>query len=93
MASRGHPVDELHLAIGRFGNSTAAASAWTLTSICRQAYTELLTAAAVPCCLQIQRLMLSFPKTSHGYQYIFISLGTALLLGLIIYGIPVWTMV
>jgi hypothetical protein len=42
--------------------------------------------------MQIQRLLLSFPKTSHGYQYIFISLGTAVLLGLVIYGIPVWTM-
>jgi len=41
--------------------------------------------------LQIQRLMLSFPKTSHGYQYVFISLSSALLLGLLLYGVPVWT--
>ena len=41
---------------------------------------------------QIQRLMLSFPKTSHGYQYILISLGTALALGLLVYGVPVWTL-
>lgn len=41
--------------------------------------------------LQVQRLLLSFPKTSHGYQYIGISLGTALALGLLIYGVPVWT--
>jgi hypothetical protein len=47
---------------------------------------------AVCCVPQIQRLMLSFPLTSHGYQYTFISLGTALSLGLLIYGIPVWTM-
>lgn len=49
---------------------------------------------AVACsCVQIQRLLLSFPKTSHGYQYIFISVVTAVVLGLIIYGIPVWTLV
>lgn len=53
---------------------------------------SLLLCAATPACTQIQRMLLSFPKTSHGYQYIFISLGTALLLGLVIYGIPVWTM-
>lgn len=41
--------------------------------------------------LQVQRLLLSFPKTSHGYQYIGISLGTALLLGLLLFGVPVWT--
>lgn len=52
----------------------------------------LCTAHSTPPCTQIQRLLLSFPKTSHGYQYTFISLGTALLLGLVIYGIPVWTM-
>jgi hypothetical protein len=45
----------------------------------------------VECLLQVQRLLLSFPKTSHGYQYIGVSLGTALALGLLIYGVPVWT--
>jgi hypothetical protein len=42
--------------------------------------------------LQIQRLMLSFPNTSHGYQYILFSIVSSVLLGLLIYGIPVWTM-
>jgi hypothetical protein len=43
-------------------------------------------------CLQIQRLMLSFPNTSHGYSYMAGSVVSAVVLGLLIYGIPVWTM-
>jgi hypothetical protein len=44
-------------------------------------------------CLQIQRLMLSFPNSSHGYSYMAASVVTAVALGLLVYGIPVWTMV
>jgi hypothetical protein len=43
-------------------------------------------------CLQIQRLMLSFPNTNHGHSYMTGSIATAVALGLLIYGIPVWTM-
>ncbi|WIA18835.1 hypothetical protein OEZ85_003514 [Tetradesmus obliquus] len=42
--------------------------------------------------VEIQRLMLSFPNTSHGYSYMTGSIVTAVALGLLIYGIPVWTM-
>jgi hypothetical protein len=36
--------------------------------------------------------MLSFPHTSHGYSYMTGSIMTAVALGLLIYGIPIWTM-
>ncbi|KAF8064606.1 HEBP2 [Scenedesmus sp. PABB004] len=40
---------------------------------------------------EIQRLLLSFPNTSHGYSYVGISLASSIGLGLLIYGVPVWT--
>ncbi len=40
---------------------------------------------------QVQKLLLGFPLNRHGYAYMGISLLTAVVLGLLIYGIPVWT--
>ena len=49
------------------------------------------TALGTPC-LQIQKLLLGFPKDSRGYIYMLSSLLVAFALGLLIYGVPVWTM-
>jgi hypothetical protein len=46
------------------------------------------------CCvfvMQIQKLSVSVPMTFHSYVYMLSSIITAVTLGLIIYGIPMWT--
>jgi hypothetical protein len=45
-----------------------------------------------PSTVQIQKLMTGFPANSHAYAYIAASLLVAFILGLLIYGIPIWTM-
>jgi hypothetical protein len=49
-------------------------------------------AAAVLAALQIQKLLLTVRTHSDGYLYMLGSLFVAVLLGLLIYGIPVWVL-
>eukprot|EP00877_Chromochloris_zofingiensis_P006896 jgi/Chrzof1/245/Cz01g08180.t1 len=42
--------------------------------------------------VEVQKLLLRWPVNHHGYQYMLGSIISAIVLGLLIYGIPVWTL-
>lgn len=42
--------------------------------------------------VEIQKLTIGFPKHLHSYLYIALSLGVSWLIGILLYGIPIWTM-